>query len=109
MTNRDAKLRRVEDIVRRVEALPGVRATFASNFVPLSGGGGGGTVIVEGRAVQKGEEKGISVIARHSAFQLDARLADHTRARLHRRRRLVHSPVAMINTQMKASSGRQAM
>ena len=30
--------RRVEDIVSRVEALPAVRATFASNFVPLSGG-----------------------------------------------------------------------
>ena len=32
----DAKLRRVEDVVRRVEALPGVRAAFASNLVPLS-------------------------------------------------------------------------
>ena len=37
----DAKLRRAEDIVRRVEALPAVRATFASNFVPLSGGEAG--------------------------------------------------------------------
>jgi len=35
----DAKLRRVEDVVRRVEALPGIRSAFASNFVPLSGGG----------------------------------------------------------------------
>src|SRR5262245_54660507 len=59
----DAKLRRVEDIVRRVEALPAVRATFASNFVPLGGGGGGGSIIVEGRAVPKGEQKGASLMA----------------------------------------------
>ena len=58
----DAKLRRVEDIVRRVEALPGVRATFASNMVPLGNGGGGGSVIIDGRAVPKGEESNISLI-----------------------------------------------
>jgi putative ABC transport system permease protein len=45
----DAKARRVEDIVRRIEALPGVEAAFASNFVPLGGGGGGGEVVIEGR------------------------------------------------------------
>jgi putative ABC transport system permease protein len=45
----DAKSRRVEDIVRRVETLPGVEAAFASNFVPLGNGGGGGPVIIEGR------------------------------------------------------------
>ncbi len=33
------KARRVEDIVRRVEGLPGVQAVFASNLVPVSGGG----------------------------------------------------------------------
>jgi predicted permease len=45
----DAKSRRVEDIVRRIEGLPGVQSAFASNFVPLNGGGGGGEVIIEGR------------------------------------------------------------
>jgi putative ABC transport system permease protein len=45
----DVKSRRVEDIIRRVEALPDVQAAFASNFVPLSGGGGGGEVVIEGR------------------------------------------------------------
>ena len=30
-----AKGRRVEDIVRRVESLPGVQAAFASNLVPI--------------------------------------------------------------------------
>ena len=43
-----AKARRVEDIVRRVEALPGVQAAFASNLVPIGGGGGGGEVEIEG-------------------------------------------------------------
>ncbi len=54
------KARRVDDIVRRVEGLPGVQAAFASNFVPMGGGGGGGRVIVEGRAVERGKEPGIS-------------------------------------------------
>ena len=40
----DAKLHRVEDIVRRVEALPGVQAAFASNFVPLAMAAGAETV-----------------------------------------------------------------
>ena len=59
----DAKARRVEDIVRRTEQLPGVQAAFASNFVPLGGGGGGGDVIVEGKPVEPGQELGISFIA----------------------------------------------
>jgi putative ABC transport system permease protein len=51
----DAKARRVEDIVRRIESVPGVQAAFASNFIPFSGGGGGGNAIVEGKAVEKGQ------------------------------------------------------
>jgi putative ABC transport system permease protein len=98
----DAKLRRVEDIVRRVEALPGVRAAFASNFVPLSGGGGGGTVIVEGRAVEKEERRGISVIAATPHFNSTIALPivegrDFTDAE-----GWSHSPVAVINKQMKS-------
>ena len=58
----EAKARRVDDIVRRVEALPGVEAAFASNFVPMGAGGGGGRVIVEGRAVDPGHEPDIAVI-----------------------------------------------
>jgi putative ABC transport system permease protein len=58
----DAKARRVEDIVRRIEALPGVQAAFASNFVPLGGGGGGGDVLVEGKPVESGQEPNISFI-----------------------------------------------
>ncbi len=59
----DAKARRVEDIVRRAETLPGVQAAFASNFVPLGGGGGGGDVVVEGKTVEPGQESGIGLIA----------------------------------------------
>jgi putative ABC transport system permease protein len=98
----DAKLRRVEDIVRRVEALPAVRATFASNFVPLSGGGGGGTIIVEGRAVAQGEQRGISVLAVTPHFNRTLGLPilegrDFTDAE-----GWSHSPVAVINSQMKS-------
>jgi putative ABC transport system permease protein len=57
------KTQRVEDIVARVEALPGVEAAFASNFIPLDAGGGGGSVVVEGRTVAAGEEPGIGFIA----------------------------------------------
>jgi putative ABC transport system permease protein len=47
---------RVEDVVRRVETLPGVQAATASNYIPLSGGGGFGAVVVDGRPAQPGEE-----------------------------------------------------
>jgi putative ABC transport system permease protein len=43
-----SRSRRVEDIVRRVEALPTVQAAFASNLIPISGGGDGGPVEIEG-------------------------------------------------------------
>ena len=52
----DLKAQRVEDIVRRLEALPGVTSVFASNFVPLDAGGGTGHVIVDGRTSVPGEE-----------------------------------------------------
>ena len=53
------KAQRVDDIIARIEAIPGVVAATASNNIPLSGGGGGGSVIVEGRAVPAGEEPDI--------------------------------------------------
>jgi putative ABC transport system permease protein len=55
----DQKAQRVDDIVHRVEALPGVVAAFASNFVPLDAGGGSGHAIVDGRAAPAGEEPAI--------------------------------------------------
>ena len=58
----EPKAQRVDDIVRRIEGLPGVQSAFASNFIPLDAGGGGGNVIVDGRTVPKGEEPFISFI-----------------------------------------------
>jgi predicted permease len=59
----DAKARRVEDIVQRVESLPGVQAAFASNFIPFGAGGSGGNVLVEGRSFERGKEPSITFIA----------------------------------------------
>jgi putative ABC transport system permease protein len=42
---------RVEDVVQRVEALPGVMAATASNQIPLGGGGDAGRVEIEGKPV----------------------------------------------------------
>ena len=58
-----AKTQRVEDILRRVEALPGVTAAFASNLVPLSGGGANSAVEPDGRIVEAGKEPQIDYIA----------------------------------------------
>jgi predicted permease len=46
----------VEDIMRRVEGVPGVEAATISNTVPLSGGGSIAGAIIEGRTVEKGKE-----------------------------------------------------
>ena len=56
------KTLRVQDILRRVEALPGVQAAFASNMIPLSSGGGESQILIEGRAFTKGEEPSIEYI-----------------------------------------------
>jgi putative ABC transport system permease protein len=48
--------RRVQDVVRRVEAVPGVEAASASNNIPLGGGGGGGRVLIDGKDFPRGEE-----------------------------------------------------
>jgi putative ABC transport system permease protein len=58
-----ARTDRVDDILRRVESLPGVQSAFASNYLPLQAGGGGAQVIVDGRLVEPGEEPNISFIA----------------------------------------------
>jgi putative ABC transport system permease protein len=56
----EAMVRRVDEVVRRVETLPGVAAAMASNMVPLSGGGSEGGVLPEGLAVPAGQEPGAS-------------------------------------------------
>ena len=52
----EALVRRVDDIVRRVEALPGVVSAIGSNMVPLSGGGSDAGVVAEGVAIPAGQE-----------------------------------------------------
>ena len=61
-TPEDARLRRVQDIVERVERLPSVGAAFASNLIPLSGGGGGGRIVVDGLPSEKGREPSIAFV-----------------------------------------------
>jgi putative ABC transport system permease protein len=61
-TTPELKTRRTEDVWRRVEALPGVQAAFASNMVPLAGGGDGRNVIVDGHATEAGREPFIEFI-----------------------------------------------
>lgn len=54
------KARRVEDLMRRIEALPGVAAAAASNLIPLGGGGNGSNgVTIEGKPVNPGDERDI--------------------------------------------------
>jgi predicted permease len=47
---------RAEDILQRIEALPGVQSAFVSALIPATGGGGGGPLIIDGRADEKGRE-----------------------------------------------------
>ncbi len=51
-----ARARRAEDIVQRIEALPGVQAAFVSGLIPASGGAAGGGIVIEGRPVERGDE-----------------------------------------------------
>ncbi|HSA54394.1 MAG TPA: ABC transporter permease [Gemmatimonadaceae bacterium] len=50
-----ARQQRVEDILRRVEALPAVQAATSSNLIPIDGGGAGDRVVAEGKDVPAGE------------------------------------------------------
>lgn len=52
----DARLARVQDILRRVEALPGVVAAGASNLIPLDGGGSSSRVQIPGKTFEAGRE-----------------------------------------------------
>ena len=96
----DAKLRRVDDIVKRVQALPNVQSAFASNFVPMGGGGDGGNVEVEGRSYEKGKEPNISITP--AAGNLRKTLAiDLVRGRdLTETESVTRSALALINQRM---------
>ena len=96
-----AKERRVQDIVRRVEGLPGVQAAFASNFVPLGAGGGGGNVDRRGqdRAARRG--------ARDHLHRRDATASSDAERRARRAagtspisEETTRTPVALVNQTM---------
>ncbi len=55
----EAKARRVEDVVRRLESLPGIQAVGASNTIPLSGGGSRRSLLIEGRSYAPGDEPNV--------------------------------------------------
>jgi putative ABC transport system permease protein len=96
----EGKARRVQDIVRRVEGLPGVQSAFASNFIPFGAGGSGGNILVEGRAVEAGQEPGITFIAAspHLRRTLDVALV---RGRdISDSEETMRTPVAVINETM---------
>jgi putative ABC transport system permease protein len=61
-TTPELKVQRTEDVVRRVEALPGVQAVFASNMVPLDGGGDYRSLEIDGHPSEKGREPGAEFI-----------------------------------------------
>ena len=95
-----AKERRVQDIVRRVEGLPGVQAAFASNFVPLGAGGGGGTVIVEGKTVARGEEPGMTFIGATPRMRQTLNVALTSGRDITESEETTRTPVALVNQTM---------
>jgi putative ABC transport system permease protein len=96
----DAKRRRVEDIVRRVEALPGVQSVFASNFVPLGSGGSGGNVMIEGKTVQKGEEPSITLVGATPRLRQTLNVSLLAGRDLTEAEEATRSPMALINQTM---------
>jgi putative ABC transport system permease protein len=70
----DAKHRRVEDIVQRVEALPGVEAAFASDLVPIQGGGDAVAIEVEGRAADDPMRASLPAVTPHALRTLGLRV-----------------------------------
>jgi putative ABC transport system permease protein len=98
----DARARRGDEIVRRIETLPGVEAAVASNLVPLDGGGGGARLVLVGREFRPGEEPvfGFTAVTPHLLKTLGVPLTrgrDFTDAEGQSRQ-----PVALINETMEA-------
>jgi len=67
---------KVQDVVRRLETIPGVEAVSASNNIPLGFGGDDGRILVEGREFPQGEEPNIfySATTPHLFQALDLKL-----------------------------------
>lgn len=96
----DAKARRVQDVLRRVEAIPGVVAAGASNLIPLDGGGGASRVQVPGRTFEQGREPRL-FYAGVTPRYLQALGVPVLRGRmLTAQEAESHAPVAVVNVSM---------
>jgi putative ABC transport system permease protein len=96
----EARAQRIDDIVQRVEALPGVRAAFASNFVPLGGGGGGGRIAIDGKPADPGTEPivGFTAVTPHMRRTLEVSIVRGQDFSDSEGR--TKSPVALVNQTM---------
>jgi hypothetical protein len=96
----DDRARRVEEILRRVEALPGVVAAGASNLIPLDGGGGMSRVQVPGRTFEQGREPRL-FYAGVTAHYLQALDASPLKGRLLTAQEAEsRTPVAVVNVSL---------
>ena len=86
-----AKVRRVEDVIGRLESIPGVQAAGASNLIPLDGGGDVSRVEVDGVAIEPGREPRLFFAGVTAHYLAGAWRRRCSRARLHRGR----GPVAL--------------
>ena len=92
--------RRVQDVIQRLEAIPGVQAAGASNLIPLDGGGDVSRVDVEGARVEPGREPRL-FYAGVTAHYLDALGLAAVRGRLFTAAEAeTRSGVAVINVSM---------
>jgi predicted permease len=98
----DAKTQRIQDILRRVNGLPGVQSSFASNFVPLGAGGGGGNVVIEGKTVTRGEEPFIGFIATTPRIRETLGVSLVSGRDVSEAEESTRTPVALINQTMAA-------
>ena len=96
----EAKARRVQDIVQRIEGLPGVEAAFGSNFVPFGGGGSGGNISVEGQAVEAGKEPSITFVAASPHLRNTLGVALLRGRDISDTEETTRTPVALINQTM---------
>jgi predicted permease len=91
------KTRRVEDLVRRVGALPGVEQVMVSNFVPAGRGGSDGAVVIEGLPVKPGEEASVFFAGVTSKFLPTLGLSVLAGRELTEQEALTMSGYAMVN------------
>jgi putative ABC transport system permease protein len=95
-----SRIQRVDDIVRRVERLPGVQSASASNFIPFGGGGGGGAAIVDGRAFARNEEPQIGFTGVTPHFFRTIGIALRKGRDLTDAEGMSRTPIAVINETM---------